>query len=195
MLTEVLAELDEVEAEARLDELAETGPRGAEVARLYAAYRFGARELLTGPQIARVAAAAVRAGTAPETTVVLFAPHRLSPAERDLLTALAGEGRLRCVVATTSDAGIEAEDQALIRWAEELLGPASTAGGRADEKVTLSWAPDAEEEVARGGAHHPRLPRRAIRFVPSASQSPTAPRRRTRGCWTSSSPSRGCLST
>ena len=167
MLTEVLAELDEVEAEARLDALAATGPRGAEVSRLYAAYRSAHAELLTGAQIARVAAAAVRAGTAPETTVVLFAPHRLSPAERDLLSALAGEGRLRCVVATTSDDGINAEDQVLIRWAEDLLGPAATHERQAAEKVTLSWAPDAEEEVREAVrtilanlAEHPVRPER-----------------------------------
>lgn len=147
MLTEVMAELDEVEAESRLDELTETGSRGAEVARLYAAYRSARADLLTGAQIARAAAAAVHADTAPETTVVLFAPHRLSPAERDLLTALAGAGRLMCVIATTNDPGMEVEDQALIRWAEELLGPALTAGEEPMEEVTLSWAPDAEEEV------------------------------------------------
>jgi ATP-dependent helicase/nuclease subunit B len=147
MVTEALAELDEVEAESHLDALAATGARGAEVSRLYAAYRSAHADLLTGAEIARVAASAVRSGTAPETTVVLFAPHRLSPAERDLLTALAGEGRLRCVIATASDDSVAAEDQTLIRWADDLLGPAVTQEGQAVEEVTLSWAPDAEEEV------------------------------------------------
>lgn len=146
LLTEVLAELDEAEAQDRIDAIAETGPRGAEVARLYAAYRAAYGDLLTSADIARVAAAAVRGGNAPDTTVILFAPHRLSPAERDLLTALADNDRLGCVVATTNDERLEAEDQALIRWAEELLGPAATHPSEAAEDATLSWAPDAEEE-------------------------------------------------
>lgn len=176
MLTEVLAELDEVEAEDRLDELAGTGARGAEVARLYAAYSSASGALLTGAQIARVAASAVRAGTAPETTVILFAPHRLSPAERDLLIALAGEGRLRCVVPTTNDERFKAEDQSLIRWAEGLLGPAATHDRQVVEEVTLCWAPDAEEEVREAVrtilahlAKHPVRPERiAVAFRSAA---------------------------
>lgn len=167
IVTEVLAELDEVEAKSHLDALAATGARGAEVSRLYAAYRSAHADLLTGAEIARVAASAVRSGTAPETTVVLFAPHRLSTAERDLLTALAGEGRLRCVIATASDDSVAAEDQTLIRWAESLLGPAATQEGQAVEEVTLSWAPDAEEEVREAVrtilahlAEHPVRPER-----------------------------------
>ena len=147
MLTELLGELDEVEGGARFDELANTGSRGEEVVNLYAAYRSAHADLSTGAQITQVAASAVRTRTAPETTVVLFAPHRPSPAERDLLAALAGAGRLVCIVTTTDDPDLEAEDQALIRWAEDLLGPALAGDPEPREEVTLSWAPDAEEEV------------------------------------------------
>lgn len=167
LLTEVLAELDEAEAEHRLETLAATGSRAAEVARLYAAYRRACACLLTGAQIARVAAEAVRGGTSPETTVVLFAPHRLSAAERELLTALAETGRLRSVVTTTGDPDVDTEAHDIMGWLDELLGPAVEDGPPPTEQVRLTWAPDAEEEV-----------REAVRTVLAyVSEHPARPER------------------
>ena len=152
LLSEVMGELDEVEAGKCPDVLAATGARAAEVARLHATYCDAQDNLLTSAQITRLAAASVREGTAPETSVVMFAPHRLSGAGRALLYELAQTGQLWCVVATTGDDYVDAEDTELTAWLEELLGPtqrrtAATPPATGASATTLTWAPDAEEEV------------------------------------------------
>ncbi|GAB2854981.1 PD-(D/E)XK nuclease family protein [Nocardioides pacificus] len=145
LITALLAELDEVDAHARHDELAGTGARAAEVAGLHADFRQACAGLQTPADIARLAAKAVREGTAPETTVVLFVPSRLSPAERGLVEALALAERLVCVLAEPKESG---QHDDLERWLTDLLGsPERLDASRDSQEIMLTLAPDAEEEV------------------------------------------------
>ena len=149
MVESVIAELDEAEAHVGdwLDRLATRGARAKELAHIHRAFRVAKGQLLTPPDVYDVATAAVASEQAPLTTVILFAPHRLSPGERRLLTALAEHDQLLCVLPRVGEAEVDAGEEELAHWLAGLLGAPASDDDVAQQEVTLAWEPDAEEEV------------------------------------------------
>lgn len=145
----LIVELDDAEAfkDDRIDRLADVSARGKEVAELYESYRRAVSTTAAAPEILDRARDAVAAGDAPDTSVILFAPRRLSPPERRLLNALADDDRLRCVLARTGEAQTDAEVDDLQEWLAEHLGKPRTSDAIAPPETVLELAPDAEEEV------------------------------------------------
>ncbi len=147
LLDGLVAELDDAEAftDASLQALRAASPRGREVAELYSAYRHEVADRQSTPEVLDAARDAVLTGQAPETSVIVFAPGRLSAAERRLLRALAEKSRLRCVLARTGADDTDSAD--LVSLFSELLGEATEQAGSVPAETSLELAPDAEEEV------------------------------------------------
>lgn len=149
IVTALLAELDGADAHHRgaLDRLVSSGsPRAAEVAALYGAYR-GALATAAPDSVDPLdaAVAAITAGHAPASEVILFAPHRLRPADRRLLATLASEDRLTAIAC---DTGEDDDGAASTRtFLSAILGPPEHRGCAASPAVRVVVAPDAEEEV------------------------------------------------
>ena len=145
----VVAELDAVEAfrSDRLDPLGDASASGEEVAALYRAYRREVAGRATAPEILDAACQAVLEGEAPATTLIMFAPHRLSAAERRLLHALAEHGRLRCVLVRTGEDQADTDTDELRSWFAERLGAPHLSTASTQATTVFEVAPDAEEEV------------------------------------------------
>jgi len=148
LIESVLSELDDAEASKdHLERLAETSARGAEVAALYRAYREQLAGHATPAEVLDAARAAVDAGEAPESSVILFAPRRLAAAERRLMDALDRAGSLRAVICMTGDEEADRDAQELLAWLESRLEPVRHDVGHGEQETSLVLAPDAEEEV------------------------------------------------
>jgi ATP-dependent helicase/nuclease subunit B len=141
LLADLFAELDEAEAATALPNIASFGAGPAELVSLYGAYRTQVGAALDSAAMVRAAAEAVRAGTAPVSTVVLHAPRRLSSAELDLLQSLADLQRLRVVLCDPADT-------ALVADLHDLVGavPADAPPLEQGEREFVV-APDPDEEV------------------------------------------------
>lgn len=139
LLGDLFAELDEAEATTALTKVAASG--SAELVKLYNAYQAEVGVALDSAAMVRAAAEAVRAGTAPVTSVVLHAPRRLSSAELDLLQALADLQRLHVIICDPADAG-------LVSALHEVLTALPTEAAPLDPgERDFVVAPDPEEEV------------------------------------------------
>lgn len=145
----VFSELDDVEAFLgdRLGHLDGASTGGQEVAALYRAYRREVAGRATAPEVLDAARQALMEDEAPATTVIVFAPHRLSEAERRLLQVLADQRRLRCVLALTGDDEADSDTDELRRWFVERLGSPLLSAASTEPTTVLELAPDAEEEV------------------------------------------------
>ncbi len=142
LLLQLFGELDEHEAASRgaLPRLAALGGTPAAVCDIYERYRTEVGQALDTAAIARAAADAIRADAAPQTSVVLYAARRLSPAEVDLLEALHSRGRLHAVHCEPADPQIRQQLQGLV-------GQPGTLASTNSAPRSFVVAPDAEEEV------------------------------------------------
>ncbi|HWH30553.1 MAG TPA: hypothetical protein VNU26_16635, partial [Mycobacteriales bacterium] len=140
MLEALFAELDaaDVTASGGVQRLRDAGRQ--ELADIYSAYRKHIGAVVDDVGLVRAAAHAVQQGVAPPTTVVLYAPRRLSEAEVTLLEALRDQDRLRAVVCTPAVPDV-------ISLLERLLGPPVERQGEPVLDPEFVVAPDAEEEV------------------------------------------------
>lgn len=133
LLQGVFAELDAAEVDPA-DPPAGLSSIGREVISLYADYRTRVPHILGRAELMREAAAALAAGSAPQTHVVLVAHDTYGPPERALLQALLDAKRLT-VVATPYASG----------WS--LTAPPDAPSHALPSVDRLLVAPDAEEEV------------------------------------------------
>lgn len=145
----VFVELDEDEAFQgdRLDHLSSASRSGGQVAAMYQNYRREVSGRATAPEILDAARDAVVEGEAPDINVIVFAPRRLSAAERRLLHALAEKDRLGCVLAHTGEYEADADANELAAWFTGCLGTPTFGTTTAAPETLLELAPDPEEEV------------------------------------------------
>jgi ATP-dependent helicase/nuclease subunit B len=154
----LVVELDDVEADKgdATGNLARVSRRGQEVAAIYRAYRAETAPRASASEVLDAASAAVTGDVAQQTTVIVFAPRRLSPAERRLLEALHAKARLRVVLCTNGENATNADTETdtgdsetteLRGWLQRLLGVPTVAADQASPEIQLELAPDAEEEV------------------------------------------------
>ncbi|MCH8949563.1 MAG: exodeoxyribonuclease V subunit gamma, partial [Chloroflexi bacterium] len=149
-LAVTLRELRAAPADA-LDEIAGNSDRAASVVRLFRHMRESTADYYDEEDLAEAAAGAVRAGSPALRDVghvILYLPRRLSPGERGLVEALAGEGGLTALVGLTGDAGADEPARRLVTRLERACGaaeePPETEPAAATRIVAVT---DAEEEV------------------------------------------------
>jgi RecB family exonuclease len=137
-----------------LDKVAGAGEPAASVARSYREFRSRTAAFYDDDDLAAAAAAAL-AGSPPALRelgdVVLFLPTRLSPAQTELVRALARGGRLHVLLGLTGDA---AADEAAAELAAQLGGepdhlvaPEHGPGPAPATGTSILSAPDPEDEV------------------------------------------------
>jgi ATP-dependent helicase/nuclease subunit B len=133
-----------------LEQIAHAGEPAASVARLYREFRSRTAAFYDDEDLAVAAADAIESSPPALRElgdVILFLPTRLSPAEAQLIRALARAGRLRVLLGLTGDANAdEPIDELTARLAG--VGPAERApGGAAPTGTSIVSAPDPEDEV------------------------------------------------
>ncbi len=171
ILEGLFAELDDVDASRPgfLDLLAAGSRSTLDTVQVYRAYRVqlaAAAPEATAP--ADAAIAALEAGDAPDTHVILYAPQQLLPGDRRFLAALARRDRLTSIICRNDD------DEAgeMLAWLSSHLGEPVRRGHVSAPDVRIVVAPDAEEEarlavrtvMARVEAHPVRPERIAIAY-------------------------------
>ncbi|MDI6858288.1 MAG: PD-(D/E)XK nuclease family protein [Dehalococcoidia bacterium] len=137
--------------EEALAALERQSERAAHVVRLFREYRRRTEGYYDEEDLALSAAAAVRDGSAALRDighVIVFLPRRLSPAEQEMLRALADAGLLTVIIGLTGEEEADGLSRAIASRLEPFLGaaavePASPQSARAHVLV----AADAEEEV------------------------------------------------
>ena len=120
-----------------LSKLEASGGISGEVARLYRQFRSEASESwYDAEDLAVAAAAAVRQGAAPALSdlgqVLFYLPRRVSPAQFDLMKALAEQGHCSVVLGVTSDEAADAPSREIAGELEPVMGPREASRRRRD---------------------------------------------------------------
>lgn len=137
--------------EEALGALERQSERAAHVVRLFREYRRGAEGYYDEEDLALSAAAAVREGSAALRDighVIVFLPRRLSPAEQEMLHALAGAGLLTVIIGLTGEDEADGLARAIASRLEPFLGAAAVESvAPLSARAHVLVAADAEEEV------------------------------------------------
>ena len=148
-VVEFLDELARSDADA-LDQLRHHSHRGSTLASLVDRFEAKSQHYYDERDVARAAAESVAAG---ETDlrdvgqVVLHLPHRLSPAQLELVDALAVEGRLWALVGVTGELEADVAASALVDHLDRHLGPPIQIVDDRSVVTNVVSAPDAPGEV------------------------------------------------
>lgn len=141
-----------------LDKLEASGSISGEVARIYRRFRS---EVSSGwydaEDLAAAAAEAVRRDSAPALGdlghIVFYLPRRVSPAQSDLMRALAERGRCSVILGVTSDEAADGPALDLAAALEPVMGARMSAGDSTDGLPVLAGethlhvAPTSHEEL------------------------------------------------
>lgn len=137
--------------EEALPALEPQSERAAHVVRLFREYRRRTMDYYDDEDLALSAAAAVRDGSAALRDighVVVFLPRRLSPAEQEMLRALAGAGLLTVIIGLTGEEEADSLARSIASRLEPFLGAAGVEPVPPETaRAHVIVAPDAEEEV------------------------------------------------
>src|SRR5450759_2297672 len=144
LLDGLMAELDEVQLDPDLDRNT-LSPNGFEVLDLFADYRSRVGHLVAPSQMLLWAIAAIDAGHAPPTHVILYSPSRLTAAEIVFLRGLHHHDRLSAVLTGSPDDTSLRLHEAMGEVPAEPSRPAYE--DIPPSRMHLTVAPDAEEEV------------------------------------------------
>lgn len=141
-----------------LDRLEDSGGIAGEVARLYRQFRSEAgMAWYDAEDLAAAAADAVRLDSAPALgdlgQIVFYLPRRVSPAQSDLMKALAEQGRCSVILGVTSDEVADGPARDIAATLEPVMGAHELAGDSGDGlpvlqgETHLHVAPTSHEEL------------------------------------------------